>query len=81
MVSFRIFCKVYKISILSNILCTPDKKENRHLVSNHCICPSQYERKIEQAHIPYALTLLENVVYMEWQFQALVTGNRTKNGM
>ena len=36
------------------------------------------ERKIEQAHIPHAPTLLENAVYNEWLFQALVTGNRTK---
>ena len=39
-----------------------------------------YERKSEQAHIPHAPTLLENAVYNEWQFQALVTGNRTKKG-
>ena len=38
------------------------------------------ERKSEQAHIPHAPTLLENAVYNEWQFQALVTGNRTKKG-
>ena len=38
------------------------------------------ERKSEQAHIPHAPTLLENAVYNEWQFQALVTGNRTKRG-
>ena len=37
------------------------------------------ERKSEQAHIPHAPALLENAVYNEWQFQALVTGNRTKN--
>ena len=37
------------------------------------------EKKSEQAHIPYAPTLLENSVYNEWQFQALVTGNRTEN--
>ena len=36
------------------------------------------ERKSEQAHIPHAPTLLENAVYNEWKFQALVTGNRTK---
>ena len=36
------------------------------------------ERKSEQAHIPHAPTLLENAVYNEWQFQALVTSNRTK---
>ena len=36
------------------------------------------ERKSEQAHIPHAPTLLENAVYNERQFQALVTGNRTK---
>ena len=34
-----------------------------------------------QAHIPHAPTLLENAVYNEWQFQALVTGNRTKKGI
>ena len=39
----------------------------------------QCERKSEQAHIHHAPTLLENVVYNEWQFQALVTGNRTEN--
>ena len=38
------------------------------------------ERKSEQAHIPHAPTLLENVVFNEWQFQALGTGNRTKKG-
>ena len=37
------------------------------------------ERKSEQADIPHAPTLLENAVYNEWQFQALVTGNRTEN--
>ena len=35
------------------------------------------ERKSEQAHIPHPPTLLENAVYNEWQFQALVTGNQT----
>ena len=39
----------------------------------------QNERKSEQAHIPHAPTLLENAVYNEWQFQALVTGNPTEN--
>ena len=39
------------------------------------------ERKSEQAHIPHAPTFLENAVYNEWQFQALVTGNRTKKGI
>ena len=38
------------------------------------------ERKSEQAHIPHAPTLLENAVYIEWQFQAFATGNRTKKG-
>ena len=38
------------------------------------------ERKSEQAHIPHAPTLLENAVYNEWQFLALVTGNLTKKG-
>ena len=37
------------------------------------------KRKSEQGHIPHAPTLLENVVYNEWQFQLLVTGNRTEN--
>ena len=37
------------------------------------------ERKSEQAHIPHAPTLLENAVYNEWQFQALVKGSRTEN--
>ena len=43
----------------------------------------KYENKktSEQAHIPHAPTLLENAVYNEWQFQALVTGNRTKKGI
>ena len=40
----------------------------------------QNERKSEQAHIPHAPTLLENVVYNEWQFQALVTGYWEKRG-
>ena len=39
------------------------------------------ERKSEQAHITHAPTLLENAVYNEWQFQALVTGNWTKKGI
>ena len=39
------------------------------------------ERKSEQAHIPHAPTLLENAVYNEWQFQALVKGNQTKKGI
>ena len=43
---------------------------------NHC---NGNERKSEQAHIPHAPTLLENGVYNEWQFHALVTGNRTEN--
>ena len=38
------------------------------------------ERVHEQAHIPHAPTLHENVAYNEWQFQALVTGNLTKKG-
>ena len=38
-----------------------------------------YERKSEQAHISHAPPLLENAVYNEWQFQALVRGNRTEN--
>lgn len=37
-----------------------------------------YERKREQAQIPHALTLLVNAVYNGWQFQILVTGNRTE---
>ena len=39
----------------------------------------QNERKSEQAHITHAPQLLENAVYNEWQFQALVRGNRTEN--
>ena len=39
------------------------------------------ERKSKQAHIPHAPTFLENAVYNERQFQALVTGNRTKKGI
>ena len=38
------------------------------------------ERKSEQVHITHVPTLLENAVYNEWQFQALVTGNLTKKG-
>ena len=37
------------------------------------------ERKSEQAHIPHTPQLLENAVYNEWQFQALLWGNRTEN--
>ena len=37
------------------------------------------ERKSEEANIPHAPTLLENAVYNEWHFQALVRGNRTEN--
>ena len=37
------------------------------------------ERKSKQAHIPHTPTLPENTLYNEWQFQALVTGNRTEN--
>ena len=37
------------------------------------------ERVSKQAHIPHAPTLLENAVYNEWQFQALVTVNQTEN--
>ena len=40
---------------------------------------TEKEWKSEQAHIPHASTLPENAVYNEWQFQALVTGNRTEN--
>ena len=29
----------------------------------------------------HAPTLLENAVYNEWQFQALVMGNQTKKGI
>ena len=39
------------------------------------------ERKREQSHTTHAPTLLENDGYNEWQFQALVTGNRTKKGL
>ena len=39
------------------------------------------ERKSEQVRIPHAPTLLENAVYNEWEFQALVMGNRTKIGI
>lgn len=35
--SFRVSCKAYKISVLRYILCTPDKNDNRHLVSIHFI--------------------------------------------
>ena len=50
------------------------------LTFSECICATCNERKSEQAHIPHAPTLLENAVYNEWQFQALVTGNLTKKG-
>ena len=39
---------------------------------------SRNERKSELAHIPHAPPLLENAAYNEWQFQALVRGNRTE---
>ena len=42
---------------------------------------NQNERKSEQAHISHAPTSLENAVYNEWQFQALVMGNGTKKGI
>ena len=48
---------------------------------HHFVKNISNERKSEQAHIPHAPTLLENAVYNEWQFQALVTGNRTKKGI
>ena len=49
---------------------------------NSGVCDLLFKkRKSEQAHIPHAPTLLENAVYNEWQFQALVTGNRTKKGI
>ena len=44
-----------------------------------CVNYLSNERKSEQAHIPHAPTFLENAVYSEWQFQALVAGNRTEN--
>ena len=44
-----------------------NKKKEREKYSDN-------ERKSEQAHIPHAPTLLENAVYNDWQFQALVTG-------
>ena len=37
------------------------------------------ERKSEQAQIPHAPTKPANAVYNEWQFKALVMGNRTEN--
>ena len=49
--------------------------------STHLTCCYVNERKSEQAHIPHAPTLLENAVYNEWQFHALVTGNRAKKGI
>ena len=39
------------------------------------------KERVSKPHIPHAPTLLENAVYNEWQFQALVTGNRTKKGI
>ena len=39
------------------------------------------ERKSEQAHISHTPTLLENAVYNDWQFQALVMRNPTKKGI
>ena len=41
---------------------------------------SPMKEKSEQTHIPHAPTLFEMAemaVYTEWQFQALLTGNRT----
>ena len=55
------------------------KLEYRYMYVTKRYCISN-ERKSEQAHIPHAPTLLENAVYNEWQFQALVTGNLTKKG-
>ena len=46
--------------------------------TNYNLHSKNNERKSEQAHIPQAPTLLENDVYNEWQFQALVMGNRTE---
>ena len=40
---------------------------------------NERKRDHEKAHIPHAPALLENAVYIEWQFRALVTGNRTGN--
>ena len=49
-----------------------------YLVGFYLLFIKSNERKSEQAHIPHAPTLLDNAVYNEWQFQALLTGNRTK---
>ena len=59
----------FLIKSLNQMKCPPP-----HVCLIHCF----NERKSEQAHIPHAPTLLENAVYNEWQFQALVTGNQTK---
>ena len=37
------------------------------------------KERVSKLTYPHAPTLRENVVYNEWQFQALVTGNRTEN--
>ena len=49
------------------------------MLSGFCTFFSKNKRKSGQANIPHAPTLPENAVYKEWQFQALVTGNRTDN--
>ena len=60
--------------MLGLLIVASENKYNKYKIS-HC------ERKSEQAHISHAPTLLENAVYNEWQFKALVTGNRTKKGI
>ena len=37
------------------------------------------ERKSKETNIPQSPTFIENAVNNEWQFQSLVTGNRTEN--
>ena len=54
---------------------------NRGQYLTMLILDNRNKRKSEQAHILHAPTLLENAVYNECQFQALVTGNRTKKGI
>ena len=61
------------------VTCTHAWVENYVHCTYRFIILINYERKSEQAHIPYAPPLLENAVYNKWQFQALVRGNRTEN--
>ena len=68
-----------KVSILQSLNCRYKGDISINMYRN-IFKSIKNERKSEQAHIPHAPTLLENAVYNEWQFQALVTGNLTKKG-